>query len=175
MTHIYKTWKVVPIEGSVGSECCALDPRGEGPYTGLSDNVLRVVWICFDADQLRAFVHDNDRTRSLLLALKLFPVRRHVERDNDDHGEALEVLDDVEVESDNVDKLGGACRATSWRFNFSHRFQTLRSSPFYLPKPHHHHNIYNNTLATSPTVSTFVASRVCNLKKCVNKTLFLKF
>jgi len=47
-------------------------------------SVLRVVWICFDADQFHTIVHDSDRTRSLLLAAKLFTVRRHVERDNDD-------------------------------------------------------------------------------------------
>jgi len=42
------------------------------------------VWICFDADQFRTIVHDSDHTRSFLLAAKLFPVRCHVERVNDD-------------------------------------------------------------------------------------------
>jgi len=39
----------------------AFDPRGEGPSTVESSNgsVLRVVWICFNADQFRAIIHDN--------------------------------------------------------------------------------------------------------------------
>ena len=41
--------------------------------------------------------------------------------------------------------------------------------PFYLPKSHHYHNIYNNVLATSSTVFTFVTSKVCNLTEGVNK------
>jgi len=44
----------------------------------------------------------SDRTRSLLLVAELFPVRRHVKRDNDNLGEALEVLDGVEAESNDV-------------------------------------------------------------------------
>ena len=123
MTHIQKTWKVVLIDGGVGSECFTFDPRGEGPYIGLFNSVLRVVWICFDTEQFCAIVHDNDRTRSLLLAPKLFPVHRHVECDNDDLGEVLEVLDGVEVESDDIGNLGGTCGVAAWRFNFSHRFK----------------------------------------------------
>ena len=46
MTHIQKKWKVLLIDGGVGLECFAFDPRGEGPYTGISNNILRVVWIC---------------------------------------------------------------------------------------------------------------------------------
>ena len=65
-------------------------------------NILRVVWICFDADQFSVIVYDNNCTRSLLLAEKLFQVHRHVERDNDDISEALEVLVGVEAESDGV-------------------------------------------------------------------------
>jgi len=155
----------------VGLECFVFDPRGEGSYTSLFDNILRVVWICFDVDQFCAIVHDSDCTRSSMLAL--FSVHCHVERDNDDLDEALEVLDGVKVESDDVGDMGGACQVATWRFNFSHCFQILRSSPFYLPKLHHHHDIYNNTLATSPTVITFAVSRVCNLTKGVNKILFL--
>jgi len=105
MTHIQKTWKIVPIDGGVGSECFSFDPRSEEPYTGLFDSVLRVVWICFDVDQFRAIVHDCDRTRSLLLAPELFLLRRHIERGNDDLGEVLEVLDGVEVENDSVGDL----------------------------------------------------------------------
>jgi len=90
-------------------ESFAFDPRGEGPYTGVSDglessndSVLRVVWICLNVDQFRAIVYDSDRTGSLLLATELFIVCRHVERDNDDLGEALEVLVGVEVESNDI-------------------------------------------------------------------------
>ena len=53
----------------------AFDPVAKGlPIAESSnDSVLRVVWICFDADQFRVIVHDSDRTRSLLLAAELFP------------------------------------------------------------------------------------------------------
>ncbi|KAK7378400.1 hypothetical protein VNO80_03839 [Phaseolus coccineus] len=68
----------------------------------------------------RVIVHDSDRTRSLtdhtrslLLAPELFPVHCHVEHGNDDLGKTLEVLDGVEVKSDDVGDLGGACRATA--------------------------------------------------------------
>ena len=60
------------------------------------------MWICFNVEQFRAIVHDNDCMRSLLLTAELFPVRHHVERDNDDLDEALEVLNGIEVESDDV-------------------------------------------------------------------------
>jgi len=64
----------------------AFDPCSEGLPTVESSNgsVLRVMWICFDADQFHVIVHDSDRTRSVLLAAELFLVRRHVERGNDD-------------------------------------------------------------------------------------------
>ena len=37
MTHIQKTWKIVSIDGGVGSKCFVFDPRDEEPYTGFSD------------------------------------------------------------------------------------------------------------------------------------------
>jgi len=61
-------------------------PTAKGFLAVESSNgsVLRVVWICWDADQLRTIVHDNDRTQSLLLATELFSMRRHIECGNDD-------------------------------------------------------------------------------------------
>ena len=67
-----------------------------------NDSVLRVMWICFNADQFHAIVHDSDHTRSLRLAPKLFPVCRHVDRGNNNLGEALEVLDGVKADSDGI-------------------------------------------------------------------------
>ena len=75
IAHI-QTWKVVLIDGGVGLESFAFDPHGKGPYTGVSDglessndNVLRVVWIYFDADQFHAIVY---------VATELFLVCPHV-------------------------------------------------------------------------------------------------
>jgi len=78
------------------------------------------MWIGFHADQFRAIIHNSDRMRSLLLAPDLFPMRCHVERDNNNFDETLEVLNGVKVENDNVGNLGGTYRLD----NFSHYFQT---------------------------------------------------
>ena len=67
-----------------------------------NSSILRVVWICFDADQFCAIVYESDRTRSLLLAAEWFLVRRYVERGNDDLDEALEVLVGVKAKSKGV-------------------------------------------------------------------------
>jgi len=143
-------------------------PCGEGLYTDVSDIDLRVVWISFDANQFSAIVHDSNRTRSLLLALKLFSVRRHVERNNDDLGKALNVTTDQCHHQPPNSNTAFFLRVE--KVQLLTPFSNPTFSPFSLPKPHHHHDIYNNVLATSPAVSTFAASRVCNLREGVNKT-----
>jgi len=162
----------------------AFDPTAKGLPTveSSNDSVLRVVRICFDADQFCAIVHDSDRTRSLLLAAELFPVRRHVERGNDDlawrSGRGRDPWEQqLSTRSCSRGTRRGGDGARIWRWASPEESSVVvdKNSEKQSPTCFWNHYCYKIALATSSFFATLIALNMCHGTEVLTKHFVFYF